>query len=658
MPQEKNYFVVTGAGLNLLANLKAGTQLEITRVVVGDGEIPDDTDPRTLNNLITPIAQATSTVPLVTDNRLNFDVEYRNDFGKFDDPAYWIADGYFDVITGKLAVGFSLREYGVFALDAHGAEILLYYATIAAYPEAVYPYTPNNVQVKRYPVQIEIMNEGLGAALTFDAGAFVTHADLQQTVENAIDDLLLVSKRIACSSQTAGKYLVLTTNMQMPATGTHRMYVNLNGRIINSGLVCSQVYIEITDGAFITNMVYSYATAFNYGTKVFVNTAGFICIQLSKLDSAFTAANLEYSAMLIAEANGVVTDATISNASIETADTPAAVQLFVNSWHQHKALQSAVTETVPVGVGLKDYISSMGKILNGSINLTIQEDQNDDVYINNFSSIYANYTIIINGDYKKGRNIYIHNNQVYATLQGANATPIEGIYVMSAYLYADTQTVNILQSGFNGFVYFLNSSALNYIDDHRNGYIELVGSIGGTVNNVRIGSGTLLIDGNYAGNIQSTSYYSDSSYVLSNRGLLANLNVNQLITKPYAFTPSFANLPNGVTPAYAQRSGSYQVILGVVYFRASLKLNTAITSTNGVMIELPGIPQSSYAWGNNAGGVWNESNPLTGVVQNTDPPSVYYIKRVIEGSTSILTYTLLSTEEITVSGWFNINTPT
>jgi hypothetical protein len=103
MPQEKNYFVVTGAGLNLLANLQAGTRLEITRVVVGAGEIPDGVDPRTLNNLITPIAQATSTVPIVTDNRLNFDVEYRNDFGKFDAPLYWTADGCLDAAVAKLA---------------------------------------------------------------------------------------------------------------------------------------------------------------------------------------------------------------------------------------------------------------------------------------------------------------------------------------------------------------------------------------------------------------------------------------------------------------------------------------------------------------------------------------------------------------------------
>ncbi|GHU95055.1 hypothetical protein FACS1894208_07210 [Clostridia bacterium] len=189
MAQEKNYFVVTGAGLNLLANLQAGTTLNITRVVVGDGEIPDGVDPRTLLDLVDPIAQATSTLPIVTDNRLNFDVEYRNDLGKFDDPPYWIKDGFFDTTTGKLVTGFALKEYGVFALNAIGDEILLYYATIAAYPEPVYPYTVGNIQIKRYPVQIELMNAGIGVALEYDAGAFVTHQQLGR-LESDVEYLL------------------------------------------------------------------------------------------------------------------------------------------------------------------------------------------------------------------------------------------------------------------------------------------------------------------------------------------------------------------------------------------------------------------------------------------------------------------------------------
>jgi hypothetical protein len=184
--QPKYYVIITEQGLNLLADLQAGATLTLTRVVVGDGEISNNTDPRTLTNLVHPVAQATSTLPIVTDNRLNFEIEYRTDFGMFDDPPYWIAEGYYDTSTGKLSREFQLREYGIYARISSGAEILLYYATIAAKPEPVYPYSVSDIQVKRYPVQIELVNAGIGVATQYDAGAFVTHQEIAELVRHLV----------------------------------------------------------------------------------------------------------------------------------------------------------------------------------------------------------------------------------------------------------------------------------------------------------------------------------------------------------------------------------------------------------------------------------------------------------------------------------------
>jgi hypothetical protein len=184
--QIKNYFVVTAAGLNLIANLAAGEQLTITKCKVGDGTIGDTTDPRSLTDLISPIAQAVNTAPTATDNRVNFEVEYRNSLSM---PTYWIADGYYDTTTGHLNAGFALKEYGVYANDPDDNEVLIFYATIAAYPEAIFPYTEGNIQVKRYPVQLEFINDGMGVATEYDAGAFVTHDDLTNAVGGMQEDI-------------------------------------------------------------------------------------------------------------------------------------------------------------------------------------------------------------------------------------------------------------------------------------------------------------------------------------------------------------------------------------------------------------------------------------------------------------------------------------
>ena len=96
-------FVITEIGKNLLAKVGAGEQLEITRIMVGKGEIPAGQDPSYFTDLVQPVAQATSTKPITRNETVSFVVEYRSD------------------LNGGLKEGFWLKEFGVFAKDGEMA---------------------------------------------------------------------------------------------------------------------------------------------------------------------------------------------------------------------------------------------------------------------------------------------------------------------------------------------------------------------------------------------------------------------------------------------------------------------------------------------------------------------------------------------------------
>lgn len=133
------------------------TDLVLTRIMVGDGRAY--TNPALLNDLVSPIAQATSTPPVVNNNQLEFIVEYRND------------------LNGGLTTGFWLSEFGIFAQDPDVGEILLYYATLGDYPQWVRPFAAGSVDVRRYPISIGLSTDAI-VILQFPAVAMLTADDL------------------------------------------------------------------------------------------------------------------------------------------------------------------------------------------------------------------------------------------------------------------------------------------------------------------------------------------------------------------------------------------------------------------------------------------------------------------------------------------------
>lgn len=157
-------FAVTDKGRNLIAKLVAGKQLSLSRIMVGSGSCPDDTEPRALTDLVEPVAAATSTVPVYDGASVKMIVEYRSD------------------LNGGLERGFWLREFGVYAFDPDDGEVLIYYGCLGDYPQWVSAASETGVDVRRFPVAI-VIGDDSGVEVDYSCEAWITSEDLKQYCE-------------------------------------------------------------------------------------------------------------------------------------------------------------------------------------------------------------------------------------------------------------------------------------------------------------------------------------------------------------------------------------------------------------------------------------------------------------------------------------------
>lgn len=154
-------FCITKAGLSLIAKLTSGSQLRVSKVMIGGGKVPESTNPRDLTDLVSPIANATSTDPVTKNTTTSFIIEYRND------------------MNGGLKENIYINEFGVFAIDPEDGEILLYYGTLGLYPEPVVAYEPGDpIVTRRYPVSIGL-SEDVEVILEYPAEAWVIPDDIE-----------------------------------------------------------------------------------------------------------------------------------------------------------------------------------------------------------------------------------------------------------------------------------------------------------------------------------------------------------------------------------------------------------------------------------------------------------------------------------------------
>ncbi len=160
---------VTVKGRDLITSLIAGETIELTRIVVGSGKMPEGVEPIDMEALVNPIAEATSTVPVVENNVLSMVVEYRND------------------MNGGLKEGFWLNEFGIFAKTGNSEEILLYYATLGDSPQPVNAYQDNRYDIRRYPVTIALLIDA-DVQITYTPGAFITASEAQEIIESLVSE--------------------------------------------------------------------------------------------------------------------------------------------------------------------------------------------------------------------------------------------------------------------------------------------------------------------------------------------------------------------------------------------------------------------------------------------------------------------------------------
>ena len=151
---------ITTKGRDLITSLIAGETIEFTRVMVGDME-----------GLVSPVAAAVSTVPILENGVMSLVVEYRND------------------LNGGLETGFWLSEFAIYAKTADTPEICLYYATLGDSPQPVNAYKDNRVDIRRFPVTIALELDA-NVEVTYNPGAFMTASEVEELVDALIGEAL------------------------------------------------------------------------------------------------------------------------------------------------------------------------------------------------------------------------------------------------------------------------------------------------------------------------------------------------------------------------------------------------------------------------------------------------------------------------------------
>ena len=153
---------ITRRGRNLITKIMAETMpLTLTRTMVGSGTCPEGMFPGDLEDLVEPVAAATSNEPMYDEDTVHMTVEYRSD------------------LNGGLDHGFWIREFGVYARDLDGEEVLLYYGTLGGYPQWVSAYSKNGVDTRRFPISITV-GEGATVIIDYSPEAFMTAEDVHE----------------------------------------------------------------------------------------------------------------------------------------------------------------------------------------------------------------------------------------------------------------------------------------------------------------------------------------------------------------------------------------------------------------------------------------------------------------------------------------------
>ena len=155
--------VLTNDGINLLAKCQLGQKIEFTKVLIGDGRVPDGKVFQDMTELVnTKLALGIQSVDFVEDGRVDVTAIINNN---------------------GLETGFFVREIGLFAKPVDGAGILYAYTNAGDYAD----YLPNakvNEITDQIVVQSIITNKENVVININDNFVVATKADLKKHDES------------------------------------------------------------------------------------------------------------------------------------------------------------------------------------------------------------------------------------------------------------------------------------------------------------------------------------------------------------------------------------------------------------------------------------------------------------------------------------------
>ncbi|MBQ7154861.1 MAG: hypothetical protein IJR85_04830 [Synergistaceae bacterium] len=175
---------LTNSGRNLLARAILGQELKFTRGCIGDGEIPDSTDEKSLTALI--------------HNRKMLEItalRTANEIGT--------AELEFETDNRDMPAGFFVREYGLYALDPESGHDILY-AYCNKRDEAPYIEAFNGTDIITFTLTFLTVIEqspNVTAAIT-NTNQYVTHSRLDQHLTAVWQNIESLNLRVHTITKT------------------------------------------------------------------------------------------------------------------------------------------------------------------------------------------------------------------------------------------------------------------------------------------------------------------------------------------------------------------------------------------------------------------------------------------------------------------------
>jgi len=209
----------------------------------GTGKMPDGSQPTDmmgLTDLIEPFAEGACTTPIYENDTVSLVLEFRND------------------MNGGLAETLWINEYGMFAKDGNGKEVMIFYGNLGEYADSVMAYSKGVIVTRDYPVDVSIAGVP-EVELSFSASAFLTSQEADEIIDHCVKRtvrLESVEVRIDPANWrlgTEGSHFPYTARVEIErVSADHYPDVTLYNESINDAFLCGlSPTVEAVDGALL-----------------------------------------------------------------------------------------------------------------------------------------------------------------------------------------------------------------------------------------------------------------------------------------------------------------------------------------------------------------------------------------------------------------------